>query len=367
MAGAVFVRGLRAGLPRSPAAALAGARAPARVRDAMYLGVVLNPLARKNRNVPPEAYARIERLVAPFGEVVRTDSLAALRPAVERMLPKVTHFVSDGGDGALHWLINEVREVAGEASASTWPAFIPTNGGTIDFVAHKAEVHGRTEAIVRGLVAAAEEGAKVPEVALDSLHLTGEHDDGAPFDRIGFALAAGGVGQRFFDKYYQDPEPSPRTIVRVISRTVADLVRDRLGRRREASYAAHLFRPTYAKVVIDGEELPQRRHAGLHAGAFDVNLGGVVRVFPQAARRGVLHFQAGEISPARMVLSLPAIVRGGAIRAPSLRDTAGQHMRIETEPGERLDPVIDGERFERLRRLDVRLGPEIRIARLPAR
>jgi hypothetical protein len=48
----------------------------------MYLGVVLNPLARKNRKVGPDDYARIERLVAPWGEVVRTPSLAALRPAV---------------------------------------------------------------------------------------------------------------------------------------------------------------------------------------------------------------------------------------------------------------------------------------------
>lgn len=335
----------------------------------MYLGVVLNPLARKNRKVGPDDYARIERLVAPWGEVVRTPSLAALRPAVERLLPKVTHLVSDGGDGALHWLVNEVRLASGgDASASSWPTFVPTNGGTIDFVAHKAGVRGRTEAILRVLVGAAAAKRAVPEVRLDTLHLTGEHDDGAVFDRIGFALAAGGVGQRFFDKYYEDPEPTPLTIVRVISRTVADLVRDRVtrGATREGSYAAHLFRPTYARVVIDGEELPSKRHDGLHAGAFDVNLGGVVRVFPLARERGVLHFQAGEISPSRMVASLPALIRGGTIRAPRLRDTAGTSMDIEAMPGEPLDPIVDGERFERLRRLHVRLGPEIKIARVTA-
>lgn len=331
----------------------------------MYLGVVLNPMARKNRNVPPEADARIERLVGPWGEVVRTDSLAALRPAVERMLPRVTHFVSDGGDGALHWLINEVRRASGgDTSAASWPVFIPTNGGTIDFVAHKAGVRGRTEAIVRALVGAASSGEPVPDVRLDSLHLEGEHHDGAPFDRVGFALAAGGVGLRFFDKYYADPEPSPMTIVRVIGRTVADFARDRFGRASSGSYAAHLFRPTYARVVIDGRELPQRRHGGIHAGAFDVNLGGVLRVFPLANERGVLHFQAGEISPLRMIANLPALARGGAIRAPHFRDTAGRCMEIEPEPGERIDPVIDGERFERLRRLSVRPGPEVRIARI---
>lgn len=337
----------------------------------MYLGVVLNPLARKNRSVSPDRYARIERIVGPWGEVVRTESLAALRPAVERLLPRVTHLVSDGGDGALHWLLNEVRAVSGgDASAASWPRFVPTNGGTIDFVAHKAGVRGRSEAILRVLVGAAATRRPPPEVALDTLLLEGERADGARFDRLGFALAAGGVGQRFFDKYYEDPNPSPLTIMRVIGRTVGDFALERAGRRSNGrpSYAAHLFRSTRARVVIDGEELPMRQHAALHAGAFDVNLGGVIRVFPLARERGALHFQAGEISPLRMIGSLPALARGGAIRAPHLRDTSGSCMEIEAlDDEELLTPVIDGERFDGLRRLAVRAGPEVRIAHVAAR
>lgn len=331
----------------------------------MYLGVVLNPLARKNRSAMAERLARIERVVGPWGEVVQTDSLAALRPAVERLAPRVTHFVSDGGDGALHWLLNEVRAVlGGDENAARWPAFVPTNGGTIDFVAHKAGVRGRSEAILRVLSGAAAAKRPPPEVRLDSMRLTGVHADGAPFDRIGFALAAGGVGLRFFDKYYEDPSPSPMTIVRVISRTVTDFALEKAGKRPNgrASWAAHLFRPTTARVVIDGEELPYHTHGGIHAAAFDVNLGGVLRVFPLAKQPGVLHFQAGDISPAGMITNLPALVAGGAIRAPGLRDTAGTCMEIEAEGDELLAPVIDGERFTSLRRLEVRPGPTIRVA-----
>ncbi len=331
----------------------------------MYLGVVLNPLARKNRKAMAERLLRVERIVGPWGEVVQTDSLAALRPAVERLATKVTHFVSDGGDGALHWLVNEVRAVRGDDDAERWPAFVPTNGGTIDFVAHKAGVRGRSEAILRVLAGAAAAKRPPDEVRLDSMRVTGEQADGSPFDRIGFALAAGGVGLRFFDKYYEDPSPSPMTIVRVISRTVADFALERAGKQPNGrpSYAAHLFRPTRARVVIDGEELPYRTHGGIHAAAFDVNLGGVLRVFPQAREPGVLHFQAGDIRPIEMIANLPALASGGAIRAPGLRDTAGTCMEIESidEP---LAPVIDGERFEGLRRLVVQPGPTIRIARV---
>ncbi len=333
----------------------------------MYVGIVLNPLARKNRKVSAERYARIERLIGPWGEVVRTDSLAALRPAIERLLPKATHLVSDGGDGALHWMINEVRAVSGgDASAPSWPAFVPTNGGTIDFVAHKAGVRGSSEAIVRVLTAAAAANRPPDHVELDTMRVVGERKDGERFDRVGFALAAGGVGQRFFDKYYEDPEPSPRTIVRVIARTVSDYARERVGRPPEGreSWASHLFRPTSARVIIDGEELSHVRHAGLHAGAFDVNLGGVLRVFPLARERGVLHFQAGDLTPAEIIANLPALVSGGAIRGPHMRDTAGSKMVIEALEDDLLDPVIDGERFRALRTLTIGLGPSVRIARV---
>jgi len=38
--------------------------------------------------------------------------------------------VSDGGGGALHWLINEVGNQVGDPEH--WPAFVPCRAGTID-------------------------------------------------------------------------------------------------------------------------------------------------------------------------------------------------------------------------------------------
>lgn len=334
----------------------------------MYVGVVLNPLARKNRSVSKERFARIERILGPYGEVVRTDSLEALRPAVERLLPKVTHFVSDGGDGALHWLINEVRAVSGgDASAPEWPAFVPTNGGTIDFVAYKAGLRGGAEEILRALIASIAKDEAPADVRLDTLHFTAQRSDGSAIDHLGFAAALGGIGLRFFDKYYEDPAPSPRTIVNVIVRTVVDFGLDRLPRRRtRPSFAQYMFTPTHARVVIDGEELPYSVHAGIHAAAFDVNLGGVFRVFPLAKEPGVLHFQAGEMTPTEIIAHLPALLSGGRIRAEHLRDTSGQHMHIESLRGELLDPVVDGERFEGFESIDVRRGPVVRIAQVRA-
>jgi hypothetical protein len=189
-------------------------------------------------------------------------------------------------------------------------------------------------------------------VRLDTLQLLGETLDGTTFHRLGFALAAGGVGNRFFDKYYAHDDPGRGTIARVIACAVGEYAASRTG---------ELFTPTYACVVIDGEEVPTRVHNALHAGAFDVNLGGVIRIFPRAREPGVLHFQAGEISPAKIIAHLPALVAGGPIRGERLRDISGREMVIEAQQ-EPLSPVIDGERFTGIVRLAVRAGPPIRIA-----
>jgi diacylglycerol kinase family enzyme len=327
----------------------------------MYLGVVVNPFARKNRGMAADRSAALRRIVGPWGEVHETGSIDDLRGIVEGLYPRASHLVSDGGDGALHWLINEM--LLRVSDPQCWPVFVPTNGGAIDFVARKAGVRGRADAILRALTAAAQADRQPPEVRLDTLELLGETLDGTTFHRVGFALAAGGVGNRFFDKYYEHRNPGRGTIARVIARAVGEYaVSGAMPRRDNRSRdAGRLFTPTHARVVIDGEEVPTRTHNALHAGAFDVNLAGVIRIFPRAHEPGVLHFQAGEISPAKIIAHLPALVAGGAIRSGRLRDISGREMVIEAE-NEPLSPIIDGERFTGIVRLTVRAGPPIRIA-----
>lgn len=329
----------------------------------MYIGVVINPLARKNRTRAGDPTADLRRIVGPWGEVHETGTVDDLHRVLTQLNPRVSHLVSDGGDGALHWLVNGMRSRV--ADPHDWPTFVPTNSGAIDFVARKASVRGSAVGIVRALVAAAAADRPPPEIWLDTLQLDGETEEGGAFDRVGFALAAGGIGNRFFDEYYRDPDPGRSTIARVIARAIADYAAASLvpGRRGRPSVAARLFTPTPARVVIDGAELATRTHSALHAGAFDVNLGGVLRVFPRAREPGVLHFQAGELSPARIIAQLPALIAGGAIRGDRFRDVSGREMLIEAL-GAPLSPIIDGERFAGITRLGVCAGPRVRIARV---
>ena len=118
----------------------------------MYLGVIVNPLAQKNRVGKGDRAARLQRLVGPWGEVHETESVHALPGIVDRLYSRCSHLVSDGGDGSLHWLINEM--LFREPDPRRWPTFVPTNGGSIDFVARKARVRGRADTILPSLAAA---------------------------------------------------------------------------------------------------------------------------------------------------------------------------------------------------------------------
>lgn len=331
----------------------------------MYLGVIVNPLARKNRAAPDRA-ADLRRIVGPWGEVHETASVEDLRRTIKELNPRTTHLVGDGGDGALHWLVNEIEQCIVEPDR--WPTFVPSNGGSVNAVARKARVRGRADGIIRALATAAEADRPPPEMRLDTLELDGETEDGAAFHRLCFGLAAGGVGNRFYERYYDSPDHDRLAVARVIARSFGDYLTSKVApsRVKTPNYASVLFTPTRARVVIDGEEVPTRTHRLLHAGAIDLRIGGPFRLFPKAAEPGALHFQAGEVRPSKIVAQLPAALTNGTMRGERVRDVNGREMIIEAD-GEPLSPIIDGERFLGITRLVARAGPRIRVAQVSGR
>ena len=331
----------------------------------MYLAVIVNPRARRNRAAPDRA-ADLRRIVGPWGEVYETASLEDVRKTVKQLNPRTTHLVGDGGDGALHWLVNEIEQCISDPQR--WPAFVPTNGGSVNAVARKAHVRGRPDAIIRTLAVAAEADRPPPEMLLDTLELDGETVEGAKFHRLCFGLAAGGVGNRFYDRYYDSPDHGRLAVARVIARSFGDYLTSKVapGHTKTPNYASVLFTPTRARVVIDGEEVPTCTHRLLHAGAIDLHIGGPFRLFPKASKPGALHFQAGEVRPSRIVVQLPAALTNGTVHGDRVRDVNGREMIIEAEE-EPLSPIIDGERFLGITRLVARAGPRIRVAEVSGR
>src|SRR5258706_8100561 len=175
----------------------------------MEIGVITNPNSRKNRNRPHRA-ERLQRIVGSMGEVNETASVESIKPVLRDFLRKrARYWVADGGDGALHWMLRMGMEVLQEdefvGQNVTLPATLPTKGGTIDFVANNVGIERDAEGILATLRRNVEYNLTIEDTEVDSMVIDGvQLVDGndVPFRTYGFAAAAGGVGLRFYSKYY---------------------------------------------------------------------------------------------------------------------------------------------------------------------
>src|SRR6185369_9961212 len=308
---------------------------------AMEIGVITNPNSRKNRN-RPERVERLQRIVGRMGEVHQTESIDSIKPVLRDFLRKqARYWVADGGDGALHWMLRMGMEVLQEdefaESSVTLPLTLPTKGGTIDFVANNVGIQGDAEGILATLRRHLEHGAIIEETEVDSMVIDGiQLIDGkdVPFRTYGFASAAGGVGQRFYSKYYQDADPNPRTIMKVVANTVmsapialSPLSKLPFGQWR--TYAKEVFAPTPCKITLDGMVLPGNEFTGVHIASMSINLGNVLRFFGKADQPGLMNAIVGTPSPWAIIRNLPRMMGGQEMRGRNILDRPCREMKLE--------------------------------------
>jgi hypothetical protein len=339
------------------------------------IGVLSNPNSGKNRRRFGDAgqgrCAELREAVGQWGLVRQTSSLDEVAAVLEEFFDAgCDTWVCDGGDGTLHHMLSVGWQIARRRGETQLPLIVPANGGSIDFVAHKAGIRGGAVDILRAL-ADIRRGAPDPgTVSLDTFRMQGTFADGSArvFDRVGFATAIGGVAQRFFGKLYESKPVDGRSIARVLASSVAGAAVASGPRALERfypdvarEYADAIFAPTRARVSVDGETLDYDSFASLQIGAIDINLGGVVRTFRHAARAGVLHAQAISMSPLAVAANLPNIVLGTPIWGRNVFDGPARSLRVDAFPDAPLDPVIDGELFFGLSSLDVERGPQLRV------
>lgn len=305
----------------------------------------------------------------------QTPSPDAIKPVIREFLEReVDVWVADGGDGALHWMLRSALEVLEEEryARCAIPLALPTNGGTIDFVAKNVGIKGNAEALLRTLRHDAERARPLDEIEVEAMEIDGLRRTPAgdvPFSTIGFAVAVGGVGQRFFAKYYEADDPRPAQIVRVVARVVstfplADTPLAQLLPPHLRSYAQEVFKPTPARVTVDGRVFPRTDMTAIHVASMSLDLGGVFKFFGQANVPGQLHAIYGALPPLQIIRNLPRMVLGRPMVAEDLVDGPCTEMLVEAVGDELLAPVIDGEYYEDVVRVRFRPGRRFRIPRI---
>lgn len=344
----------------------------------MEIGVITNPNSRKNRKRPNRAN-RLQSVLGSLGEVHETATIDSIKPVLREFLRKrARYWIADGGDGALHWMLRMGMEVLQEPEfardSTSLPLTMPTNGGTIDFVANHVGIKGDAEALLDALSRSIETGREIETTEVDAMAIDGvQVVDGqhVEFRTYGFASAAGGVGQRFYSKYYAESDPNPRTIVKVVANTMvsAPIALSPLAKLpfgQLSTYARDLFQPTRCKVTLDGTELRGDAFTGVHIASMSINLGNVLRLFGKADEPRRMNALVGTPSPWGIIRNLPRMVRGQDVRGRNIVDQQCSEMAIEATGDELLEPIIDGEYYHCVQKLVFRLGPRIRIPRVVA-
>jgi diacylglycerol kinase family enzyme len=346
----------------------------------MQIGVITNPNSRKNRNKPNRA-AELQSIVGKLGEVHATDSVDSIKPVLRDFLRKrARYWVADGGDGAMHWMLRMGMEVLQEDEFAeqtlTLPLTLPTNGGTIDFIASNIGIKGDATKLLAILRTSIERNTRIEEAEVDSMLIEGVEatDEGdRPFRTYGFAVAAGGVGQHFFAKYYEDEDPTPKTILKVIGSTLASMPVSLsplrsipMFSKMLRTYAHEMFAPTPCRITMDGMVLPGEEFTAVHVASMSINLGRVLRFFGKADQPGVMNALVGSPSPMAIAANLPRMYFGKEMKGNSVLDRPCREMTVEACGNTLLAPIIDGESYKNIRKLTVKIGPRVRVPKVVA-
>jgi len=347
----------------------------------MQIGVITNPNSKKNKGKPHRA-AVLQSIIGEHGEVRQTRDPESIKPVLREFLRRKARFwVSDGGDGALHWMLRQGLEVLEEEEFAgqqlRFPLALPTNGGSIDFVAHNVGIRGDAESILATLRTALDEGREIEEVEVDSMLCEGVEvtpEGERPFRTLGFAAAAGGIGQRFFGKLFEAGDHTSSTIVSVVAKTVASYPVAMSPLRHVPGmpevlrqFALDMFKPTDAVLTLDGKRFQRTDCTGIHIASMSIDLGGVFRFFSKADQPGLMHAIVGSPTPLQILMNIPRMHFGKEMRGDDLYDGPCREMTMEAAGEELLGPVIDGEYYPNVRRISFRIGPRVRIPKIVGR
>jgi hypothetical protein len=338
------------------------------------VAVLTNPHSTRNRR-RPDHVSQLHAIVAGRGAVYATHSIAAIKPALRAIVASgATYCVVDGGDGTFHHTLRCARELAREDGLgdADLPLLVPSGGGGINFLARHAGIRGEPEDIIRALCALPAARAACEIVEVDSIAVTGERPiggDGAVehVATIGFAIAGGGVGENFMKKYNAAEQTGRWKVARIVGHTLASFGAGALGRGRpeRTSYADEIFHPTFARVTVDGRELPFHQLTVLSLGSLTINVGGIFRFFPLAAEPGKMQVMVGAPSPLGIIRAVPGMMRGDQLRGiAGYFEAACEEVTVEARGDRLLDPLIDGEQYRGFRRIRYRIGDRVRLPRI---
>jgi hypothetical protein len=97
-----------------------------------------------------------------------------------------------------------------------------------------------------------------------------------------------------------------------------------------------------------------------------INLGNVLRFFGKADQPGLMNAIVGTPSPWAIIRNIPRMARGQEMVGANVLDRPCRKMILDATGDELLEPIIDGEYYRNVKRLEFRVGPRVRIPKVVA-
>ena len=345
------------------------------------IGVIVNPNSKRNRkqrNLRKELEAKLKHL----GVVIETPSVKHLPRALHTLRKKgCKYWLADGGDGALHWMINVALEHMGPSILDE-VTFIPGNGGTINYVSQAVGLRGRSTMILDRILSAFDAGhePEVKRVPSSWLYCTKVDEKGKrlpAFNILSFGSTFAGYTANFFGPFYEgDLARGPLRIIAVMSAAYTVGVgravfqgpirhlKPKFMRRAEHTY----LRPIHAEAWVDKKRFtdsnkkPVTAFTVIECSSIPLDLG-VFQVFPLANEKR-LHVHIGAVTAIEFLKSIPKLVFGKNVNniLETGYDGPCETVKISCHPGNVMTPVLDGELYHNIVEVEVSLGPRVRIA-----
>lgn len=307
------------------------------------IAVVVNPAAGRNLRVRGRA-GRLGAVLGNHGWVREPRSLEQLEEVAEECRQRgVAVLGVCGGDGTLARTLTALVRVYG---SDALPTILPLRAGTMNTVARAVGCsRWQPERMLAEIVEEYRRGEALPLTVHQLLSVNGAH--------YGFMVGAG-VPVAFLRKYYEHPQRGAVAAFRTLARlSAAALVGG--GEMRE------MFRPIPARLTLDDTAVPFDAVTVVYASTIeDIGLG-FRPTYRARERAGAFHLFAGPIGARALVGCLPAIRLGRPTRSPAVHDALGARLCVEfPEP---THYMVDGDIMEPTTRLEVALGPVVRVIR----
>lgn len=344
----------------------------------MSIAVFFNPNARSNKK-DPTIEQRLRDAIQGHGTLYATTSLDAIEDALRTAYRNDEHtIVIAGGDGSVHWVVNEAIRVWGFAKVQQELTFVATCNGSINFMAIACNIPDNAETLLKRLVAQKNRGKRWTTRTITTLQFEGQqHTENGPvpFVRYAWATAIAGYGANLFPPLYREKHsPIEWRMIKCLSQAMTIGFANELSpaflRKRWPQWmdtvADVYLRPFRGKVYVDGEAFQDGAGNVLtslnvvHAGSVPLNLGNLLQAFGKSDEHHV-HVHIGDVRARYAPGALIQSALGRTINRPGMYDGPVQSMRLVPTAGHRFSPVLDGEIYDNMGEINVTPAGHLRF------